>query len=56
MFFGIMFSVDILEVRVIDGESLKILGTSDPDNQGLSVKESTELRIQRVIAIGGTRQ
>ena len=45
-------SVDILEVRVIDGESLKILGTSDPDNQGIVGQKSTDTRILRIIATG----
>ena len=43
-------SADILEVRVIDGATLKILGTSDPDNQGIVGQKSTETRIRRVIA------
>lgn len=43
---------DILEVRVIDGQSLKILGTSDADNQRLVGQKSTETRIRRVIATG----
>ena len=45
-------SADILEVRVIDGETLKILGTSDPDNQGIVGQKSTETRIRRIIATG----
>ena len=44
------YSADILEVRVIDGETLKILGTSDPDNQGIVGQKSTDTRILRVIA------
>ena len=46
----IIDSADILEVRVIDGETLKILGTSDPDNQGIVGQKSTDTRILRVIA------
>ena len=45
-------SADILEVRVIDGETLKILGTSDPDNQGIVGQKSTDTRILRIIATG----
>ncbi len=45
-------SPDILEVRVIDGQTLKILGTSDPDNQGIVGQKSTETRIRRIIATG----
>src|SRR3954466_5680 len=45
-------SVDILEVRVIDGETLKILGSSDPDNQGIVGQKSTDTRILRIIATG----
>src|SRR3954452_24258293 len=45
-------SKDIIEVRVID-DSLKILGTSDPDNKKIVGQKSTDTRISRVIA---TRQ
>jgi two-component system, OmpR family, sensor histidine kinase VicK len=45
-------SPDILEVRVIDGETLKILGSSDPDNQGIVGQKSTDTRILRIIATG----
>ena len=45
-------SVDILEVRVIDGETLKVLGSSDPDNQGIVGQKSTDTRILRIIATG----
>ena len=45
-------SSDILEVRVIDGETLKILGSSDPDNQGIVGQKSTDTRIRRIIATG----
>jgi two-component system, OmpR family, sensor histidine kinase VicK len=43
-------SADIEEVRVIDGQSLKILGTSDPDNQVIVGQKSTDTRIRRIIA------
>ena len=46
---------DISEVRVIgvfDRQSLKILGTSDANNQHLVGQRSTDPRIQRVIANG----
>ena len=45
-------SADISEVRVVD-ESLKILGTSDPDNQGVVGGRSTDNLIKMAIA---TRQ
>lgn len=45
-------SSDILEVRVIDGETLKILGSSDLDNQGIVGQKSTDTRIRRIIATG----
>jgi len=45
-------SPDILEVRVIDGGTLKILGSSDPDNQGIVGQKSTDTRIRRIIATG----
>jgi len=45
-------SEDILEVRVIDGETKKILGTSDPDNQGIVGQKSTDTRILRIFATG----
>ena len=45
---------DILEVRVIDGKTLKILGTSDANNQHLVGQKSTDTRIRRVIATGQT--
>ena len=48
----IISSADILEVRVIDGETLKILGSSDPDNQGIVGQKSTDTRILRIIATG----
>lgn len=45
-------STDILEVVVIDGETLKILGTSNPDNQRIVGQKSTDTKIRRVIATG----
>lgn len=42
-------SADISEVRVVD-ESLKILGTSDPDNQGVVGGRSTDNLIKMAIA------
>lgn len=48
-------TADILEVRVIrviDGNTLKILGTSDPDNQTLVRKKSTDTIMRRVQATG----
>ena len=41
---------DISEVRVIDGKTLKILGTSDANNQHLVGQKSTDPRIRGVIA------
>lgn len=38
---------DIAEVRVIEGDSLKILGTSDPDNQGVVGQKTTDTLIRR---------
>ena len=43
---------DISEVRVIDGKSRKILGTSDANNQHLVGQKSTDQRIRRVITTG----
>ncbi|MEK3857514.1 cell wall metabolism sensor histidine kinase WalK [Cytobacillus sp. FSL H8-0458] len=43
-------SADISEVRVIEGESLRILGTSDPDNQELVGGRSTDNLIKMAIA------
>ena len=43
-------TTDIIEVRVIDEETLKIIGTSDPDNQIIVGQKSTNKRIWRVIA------
>lgn len=44
-------SADIFEVRVIEGKSRKILGTSDP-NQGVVGQRTTELRITQSINLG----
>lgn len=43
-------AVDISEVRVID-RSLKILGTSDPNNQGVVGQRTTELKVKRSLAL-----
>lgn len=44
-------SADIFEVRVIEGKSRKILGTSDA-NQGIVGQRTTELRITQSINLG----
>lgn len=41
---------DISEVLVIDGSTLKIIGTSDPNNQGIVGQKTTEKLIWRVIS------
>ena len=43
-------AVDISEVRIID-RSLKILGTSDPNNQGVVGQRTTELKVKRSLAL-----
>lgn len=43
-------SSDIAEVRVIDGKSLKIIATSEPDNQAVVGQKTTDTRIRRTIA------
>lgn len=43
-------STDITEVMVIEGDTLKILGTSDPDNQGLVDRRQTDTLIRMTIA------
>ncbi len=43
---------DILEVRVIDAQSTKILGTSDANSQHLVGQKPTDKRIKRVITTG----
>ena len=42
---------DIAEVRVID-KRYRIVGTSDPDNQGIVNKKTTEPRVKRTLALG----
>lgn len=42
-------AVDISEVRVIDADSLKIIGTSEQNNQDLVGKRTTELIVKRSI-------
>jgi two-component system sensor histidine kinase VicK len=44
-------AVDISEVQVIDASSLKIIGTSDSNNQGVVGQRTTELRIKRSIVL-----
>ena len=44
-------SSDISEIQVIDNRS-KIIGTSDPDNQGIVGKRTTELLIKRTLVVG----
>ncbi|WP_019157202.1 cell wall metabolism sensor histidine kinase WalK [Robertmurraya massiliosenegalensis] len=43
-------TADISEVQVIEGTSLKIIGTSDHSNQGIVGQRSTDQMIWRVIA------
>lgn len=43
-------STDITEVQVIEGDTLKILGTSDSDNQGLVDRRQTDTLIRMTIA------
>ncbi|WP_066296084.1 cell wall metabolism sensor histidine kinase WalK [Bacillus sp. FJAT-29937] len=43
-------SEDITEVRVIEGATLKILGTSDPDNQGVVGQRDTDALIKMTLA------
>lgn len=43
-------SGDIAEVRVIDGKTLKIIGTSESDNQIVVGQKTTDTRIRRTIA------
>jgi two-component system, OmpR family, sensor histidine kinase VicK len=42
-------SADIYEVKVIDGKSRKVLGTSNPNNQGVVGQRTTELKITQSI-------
>ncbi|SFB01932.1 MULTISPECIES: cell wall metabolism sensor histidine kinase WalK [unclassified Bacillus (in: firmicutes)] len=44
-------SADIDEVRVIDDSTLKILGTSDPNNQGVVGQRTTELMVKRSLVM-----
>ncbi|CAM3940948.1 cell wall metabolism sensor histidine kinase WalK [Mesobacillus zeae] len=44
-------SSDISEIRVIDGGSLRIIGTSDQNNQGIVGQRTTELKIKRSIVV-----
>ncbi|WP_026584783.1 cell wall metabolism sensor histidine kinase WalK [Bacillus sp. J33] len=44
------YSTDITEVRVIEGDSFKILGTSDPENEGVVGRRSTDNLIKMAIA------
>lgn len=44
-------AVDISEVRVIEARSLKILGTSDPNNQGLVGQRTTDLRVKQSLIL-----
>lgn len=45
-------SADITEVRVIEADTLKILGTSDPDNQGVVDRRTTDTLTRMTIATG----
>ena len=42
---------DITEVRVIDAQSLRVLGTSEANNQGIVGQRTTELRVKRSIVM-----
>lgn len=44
-------SSDISEIQVIDDRS-RIIGTSDPDNQGIVGKRTTDLLIKRTLVVG----
>ncbi|WP_042354556.1 cell wall metabolism sensor histidine kinase WalK [Bacillus rubiinfantis] len=44
-------AVDISEVQVIEGRSLKILGTSDANNQALVGQRTTELRVKQSMVL-----
>ncbi|QED49923.1 cell wall metabolism sensor histidine kinase WalK [Cytobacillus dafuensis] len=44
------YSEDIKEVQVIEADTLKILGTSDPDNQGLVGQRTTDNLVRMTIA------
>ncbi|HLO13139.1 MAG TPA: cell wall metabolism sensor histidine kinase WalK [Pseudoneobacillus sp.] len=44
-------AVDISEIRVVDARSLKIIGTSRPDTQGVVGQRTTELNVKRSIVL-----
>jgi two-component system, OmpR family, sensor histidine kinase VicK len=44
-------AVDITEIRVIDARTLKIIGTSEADNQGIVGQRTTELKVKRSIVL-----
>ncbi|WNS75483.1 cell wall metabolism sensor histidine kinase WalK [Bacillus sp. DTU_2020_1000418_1_SI_GHA_SEK_038] len=44
------YSEDVTEVRVIEGDTLKILGTSDPDNQGVVGQRTTDTLTRMTLA------
>jgi two-component system, OmpR family, sensor histidine kinase VicK len=44
-------ATDIFEIRVIDARTLKIIGTSDPENQGIVGQRTTELKVKRSIVL-----
>jgi two-component system, OmpR family, sensor histidine kinase VicK len=44
-------ALDISEIRVIDARTLKIIGTSRPDAQGVVGQRTTELKVKRSIIL-----
>ncbi len=44
------YAADIDEIRVIDGKSYKIIGTSESDNQVIVDQKTTDTRIRGAIA------
>lgn len=44
-------AVDITEIRVIDARTLKVIGTSETDNQGIVGQRTTELKVKRSIVL-----
>lgn len=44
-------AIDISEIRVIEARSLKIIGTSDPNNQGVVGQRTTELRVKQSMVL-----
>jgi two-component system, OmpR family, sensor histidine kinase VicK len=44
-------AVDITEIRVIDARTLKVIGTSETDNQGIVGQRTTELMVKRSIVL-----